>query len=223
MSGAMNMPLLVSRRGTAREAIEVGKNLCLLKESVMHGEFTRRCEALGISHSSAARYMAIMRRFHSAPDALLTAAGGLGKLVELIALDDDEIESIGRGEEVRGLSLSALERMTVRQVREAVRAGQDGPLEKRAVLQSAGGSNAATSRLSVGVQQLREQQADYCRRLGKVITRYLTPSELQAYGEHLEAFAAQVTASRPAQGLHDASYHLRMRFKMSGATPDSTN
>ncbi len=223
MSGAMNMPLLVSRRGTAREAIEVGKNLCLLKESVMHGEFTRRCEALGISHSSAARYMAIMRRFHSAPDALLTAAGGLGKLVELIALDDDEIESIGRGEEVRGLSLSALERMTVRQVREAVRAGQDGPLEKRAVLQSAGGSNAATSRLSVGVQQLREQQADYCRRLGKVITRYLTPSELQAYGEHLEAFAAQVTASRPAQGLHDASYHLRMRFKMPGATPNSTN
>ncbi len=69
----------------------------------------------------------------------------------------------------------------------------------------------------------REQQADYCRRLGKVITRYLTPSELQAYGEHLEAFAAQVTASRPAQGLRDASYHLRMRFKMPGAAPNSTN
>ena len=62
----------------------------------------------------------------------------------------------------------------------------------------------------------RELDADYCRSLGKVITRYLTPSELQAYGEHLEAFAAQVTASRPAQGLHDASYHLRMRFKMPG-------
>lgn len=69
----------------------------------------------------------------------------------------------------------------------------------------------------------REGDADYCRSLGKVITRYLTPSELQAYGEHLEAFAAQVTASRPAQGLHDASYHLRMRFKMPGATPNSTN
>ena len=69
----------------------------------------------------------------------------------------------------------------------------------------------------------REQQAEYCRRLGKVITRYLTPSELQAYGEHLESFVAQVTGNRPAQGLHDASYHLRMRFKMSGATPDSTN
>lgn len=223
MSGAMNIPLLVSRRGTAREAIEVGKKLCLLKESVMHGEFARRCEALGISRSSAARYMALLRRFHSAPDALLTAAGGFGKLVELIALDDDEIEALGRGEEVRGLSLCSLARMTVRQVREAVRTGQDVPFEKRAVLQSAGGSNAAKSRLSVDVQRLREQQADYCRRLGKIITRYLTPTELQAYGEHLEAFAAQVTASRPAQGLHDASYHLRMRFKMPGAAPNSTN
>ena len=69
----------------------------------------------------------------------------------------------------------------------------------------------------------RERDADYCRSLGKVITRYLTPSELQAYGEHLEAFAAQVTTSRPAQGLHDASYHLRMRFKMPGAATNSTN
>lgn len=66
----------------------------------------------------------------------------------------------------------------------------------------------------------RERQAEYCRCLGKVITRYLTPSELQAYGEHLEAFAVQVTASRPAQGLHDASYHLRLRFKIPGAASE---
>ena len=65
----------------------------------------------------------------------------------------------------------------------------------------------------------RENHAEYCRRLGRVITRYLTASELQAYGEHLEAFAAQVTASRPAQGLHDASYHLRLRFKMPDTSP----
>lgn len=223
MSGAMDTPLFPNRRATAREAIEAGKNLCLQKESEAHGEFAKRCEARGISRSSAARYMALARRFRSASDTLLTAAGGFGKLVELMALDDEEIEALGRGEEVRGLSLSALERMTVRQVREAVRAGQDVSFDKQAVLQSTGGSNAAKSRLFVGIQQLREQQADYCRSLGKVITRYLTPSELRAYGEHLEAFAAQVTASRPAQGLHDASYHLRMRFKMSGATPDSTN
>jgi len=160
--------------------------------------------------------MALARRFHSASDTLLTAAGGFGKLVELIALDDDEIEALGRGEEVRGLSLCSLARMTVRQVREALRAGQDVPFEKRAVLQSAGKPLTRSP--------LRgERQADYCRSLGKVITRYLTPSELQAYGEHLEAFAAQVTASRPAQGLHDASYHLRMRFKMAGAAPNSTN
>ena len=223
MSGAKDTPLLPSRRATARDAIEAGKNLFLLKELVAHGEFARRCEARGISRSSAARYMALARRFHSASDTLLTAAGGIGKLVELLALEDDEIEALGRGEEVRGLSLCSLARMTARQVREAVRAGQDVPFEKRAVLQSAGGSNATKSRLSVDVQQLREQQADYCRRLGKVITRYLTPDELQAYGEHLEAFAAQVTASRPAQGLHDASYHLRMRFKMPGAATNSTN
>ena len=68
-----------------------------------------------------------------------------------------------------------------------------------------------------------ERDAEYCRRLGKVITRYLTPTELQAYSEHLEAFAAQVTASRPAQGLHDASYHLRLRFKMPSNSPDDVS
>ena len=219
MSGAMARPLLPNRRATAREAIEAGKNLCLLKESAAHGEFAQRCEARGISRSSAARYMALARRFHSASDTLLTAAGGFGKLVELMALDDEEIEALGRGKEVRGVSLQTLAELTVRQVREAVRAGRNVPFENRAsspVLQSAGKPLTRSP--------LRgERQADYCRSLGKVITRYLTPSELQAYGEHLEAFAAQVTASRPAQGLHDASYHLRMRFKMSGATPDSTN
>ena len=71
----------------------------------------------------------------------------------------------------------------------------------------------------VGVAMQREHHAEYCRRLGRVITRYLTASELQAYGEHLEAFVAQVTAGRPAQGLHDASYHLRLRFKMPPTTP----
>lgn len=216
MSETTDTLVLPGRRATAREVIEIGKRVYRLKEMTPHGEFAGRCEERGISCSSAARYMALLRRFHSAPDALLTAAGGLGKLVELMALDDEEIEALGRGNEVRGLSLIALERMTVRQVREAVRAGQDVPFEKRAVSQSAG--KPLTRNPLRG-----ERQADYCRRLGKVITRYLTPSELQAYGEHLEAFAAQVTASRPAQGLHDASYHLRMRFKMPEAAPDSAD
>ncbi len=60
---------------------------------------------------------------------------------------------------------------------------------------------------------------EYCRRLGKVITRYLTTSELQTYGECLESFVVKVTAARPAQGLHDAAYALRMRFKMPAAVP----
>lgn len=64
-----------------------------------------------------------------------------------------------------------------------------------------------------------DKRAEYCRRLGRVITRYLTASELQAYGEHLEAFVAKVTTDRPAQGLHDASYHLRLRFKMPDTSP----
>ncbi len=64
-----------------------------------------------------------------------------------------------------------------------------------------------------------DKRAEYCRRLGRVITRYLTASELQAYGEHLEAFVAKVTTDRPAQGLHDASYHLRLRFKMPSTSP----
>jgi len=174
--------------------------------------------------------MALARRFHSASDTLLTAAGGFGKLVELIALDDDEIEALGRGEEVRGLSLCSLARMTVRQVREALRAGQDVPFEKRAVLQSAGKPLTRSP--------LRgERQADYCRSLGKVITRYLTPSELQAYGEHLEAFAAQVEQAQAeghraklmfgyavkAEAVHAQLYARALAAVEAGADLSETN
>lgn len=221
MSTKMTPIAVLLPRRTASEAVEIGRRLLLLKEESAHGEFTGLCESIGCSHSSANKYMAIARRFHDAPERLLLAAGGLRKLVELLALEDDELEALGQGDEVRGLSLQALAGMTVRQVREAMHVGQY--VQSTRLPDGAGGSNTATSRHSGGVQQVREQQTDYCRRLGKVITRYLTPDELRAYGEHLEAFAAQVTACRPAQGLHDASYHLRMRFKMPGAVPDSAD
>ncbi|MDP2380173.1 MAG: hypothetical protein Q8M35_06770 [Pseudohongiella sp.] len=55
-------------------------------------------------------------------------------------------------------------------------------------------------------------QADYCRRLCKVLTRYATPQETAALAASLEDFTHNIIKARPAQGLNDAAYHLYGRF-----------
>lgn len=230
-------PLQIGRTTTnkARHCVNVGIKLLALKNALPNGEFCVRYEALGFSRTSAFRFMAIANLFHNAPDAFFEAVGIPSKLFELKRLGDEECDALVRGETVHGLTLEQVAQMTGKELRGAVDAALDGQVgvpilsartadwlsdeEKLRMGVGAALDEQRPEQVPVGVAMQREHHAEYCRRLGQVITRYLTASELQAYGEHLEAFVAQVTAGRPAQGLHDASYHLRLRFKMPPTTP----
>ena len=114
--------LAASRHGnTARRSVEIGIGLLVLKKSVSHGEFQNRVDILGGRGRTAARYMALARRFRGAPDALFEAVGNTAKLLVLLRLDGEECAALARGEAVAGLTLERVAQMTAKELRGAVR------------------------------------------------------------------------------------------------------
>lgn len=107
---------------TARDAMQQGNHLLLLKEASPHGTWRDRVNMLGLSSDTAQRLMAVARRFSTAPDALFEAAGKVKKLIELLPLDAVQVEALCNGEAVHGLMLDDIAVMTVQELRSAVRA-----------------------------------------------------------------------------------------------------
>ncbi|MHB8949322.1 MAG: DUF3102 domain-containing protein [Rhodoferax sp.] len=107
---------------TPKEAIEVGYKLMKFKAIVQHGEFIPRLSMLGYSESEASRLMRLAREFHgNSSEQLLEAVDTVSKLNELLALDDEEIDTLKTGGEVFGITLRSIKSMTVIQVRAAIR------------------------------------------------------------------------------------------------------
>lgn len=127
----------------AREAVAAGIQLLLLKESLPHGEFTDRANALGLSHRTTTRYMRVAKRFHHASDAFFDAVGGASKLFALLELDS--AESLAKGKPVDGLTLEVIANMSFQELdaaiqqrkgaRQACAKGQSGNLDAQ-VLQA---------------------------------------------------------------------------------------
>ena len=114
---------------SARDAIrrigagifELGGYLLLLKEACQHGEFLPALERLGIGADAAQRYMAVSRRFANAATSRHLEAAGMSKLVELLPLDDGQLEDLTELGETGELSLDDVARMSVKELRAAVR------------------------------------------------------------------------------------------------------
>ncbi len=85
---------------TARDAVEAGNRLLLLKAMVEHGEWLPRLQELDIRQSTAQRLMACAQRFNHQPDAFFDAVGSASKLVELVSLDSHDAQLLVEGVEV---------------------------------------------------------------------------------------------------------------------------
>lgn len=127
-----SLEALAKDRGLSlqRGIYEYGAALLMLREATLHGDWTERCERLGISHSSAHRYMSIAARFKDSDAARALQALGMGKMLELAALDDGEIDAFTKGETVRGLTFDAVDSMSLKELRKKVRS-QDGDIETK--------------------------------------------------------------------------------------------
>ncbi len=111
--------------GAAAEAMfEAGRRLVQLKEAEPHGEFITIVEGLGMTARTAQRMMAATVKYMSpalAGKATTLSLLGKAKLFELVAEDDDDLAALAEGGTVAGLKLEDVDRMSVRELRAALR------------------------------------------------------------------------------------------------------
>ena len=110
--------LVIGRVRSAKAAVAIGIQLCVIKSALPHGEFNDRVNALGIEASTARRYMAMAKRFHAAPDAFFDAIGSASKLFEMLPLED--AQALAQGKPVGVLTLEAISGMTAKELRRAI-------------------------------------------------------------------------------------------------------
>ena len=114
---------------SARDAIkrigmviyELGAYLLLLKEGCAHGEFATTLERLGIGYESAKKYMAVTKRFSKRSTSTDLEKLGFSKMAELLPLDDDQVDDLVDEGQTGELALDDVARMSVKQLRAAVR------------------------------------------------------------------------------------------------------
>ncbi len=119
--GALEDRIRFYQRRSIEDVLELGKSLLLLKEICPHGEFTKRIELLGFSPRTAQKYMQATLKVKSEFDSLLKVAGNQTKLLELIALDDDQLEALNSGESVGGITLDDIDTMSVSELKKALK------------------------------------------------------------------------------------------------------
>lgn len=103
------------------EIFSVGARLLLIKAQCAHGEFIERLERLGIERTMAKRLMQATRKFPNGATSHHLASLGKSKIFELVVLDDDEADAFANGEEVRGITQDDAYRMSVSELRVALR------------------------------------------------------------------------------------------------------
>jgi hypothetical protein len=105
------------------EMIAIGASLKMLKLQCGHGEFMTRVERAGFAMRSAQKMMLVAEKFSNTPTSAHLVDLGKSKVLELaIELDQNEVDQLMSGEEVRGITADDVRLMTVRELREALQA-----------------------------------------------------------------------------------------------------
>lgn len=116
-------------RKTLEGIFELGRALIVLKEHTEHGRFRDIAEnELGLHYRETARLMNATRRF-ATPQMQKAAPKlmdlGKSKLLELLVEEDDALVELTEGGEINGHTLDDVDRMTIKELREALRANKD--------------------------------------------------------------------------------------------------
>ena len=104
-----------------------GSDLLMLKEITPHGEFTSKCEALGLSERAIRNLMATAAKLSALPNrqsiAVLTNTMSATKILDIAtSLEPDELEKFANGEAVRnGIKLDEISSYSTRELRKKLR------------------------------------------------------------------------------------------------------
>ena len=98
--------------------IEMGKRLIRIKAHEDHGRFMRAIKNVGMADRSVNYAMAAARMFSNSPT---LANLGQSKVKALTVLDEESIKILEDGGEAKGITLDAIDKMSVRELRETLR------------------------------------------------------------------------------------------------------
>ena len=114
-------------RRSVEAVLEIGRGLLVLKAACSHGKFTERLGAMGIEYRLAARFMQAAHKYSnvSSTTHLIKKIGNQTKLFELLVLDDDQTEELIETGQTGDLDLDDVERMSVSELRRAIRAERE--------------------------------------------------------------------------------------------------
>ncbi|HAN8476153.1 TPA: DUF3102 domain-containing protein [Escherichia coli] len=123
---------------SAEAMLEAGKRLIILKENEPHGEFIKILESeLGLAYRTSVRMMQASTKYLSPalkPNVPTLTHLGKAKLFELMTEDDEELAELADGGTVAGLTLDDVDRMSVRELRQALREARETNAAQQRVL-----------------------------------------------------------------------------------------
>ncbi|EJH4509229.1 DUF3102 domain-containing protein [Escherichia coli] len=124
---------------SAESMLEAGKRLIILKENEPHGDFTNILEnELGLAPQVARRMMqASMKSLGEGDEPTkrsTLSVLGKAKLYDLMVLDNEELDELADGGTVAGLTLDDVDRMSVRELRQALREARETNAAQQRVL-----------------------------------------------------------------------------------------
>jgi hypothetical protein len=114
--------------------IEVGRRLVRIKKNEEYGDFLQVLDNVGMAARSAQYAMTAARKFANTPT---LAYLGDSKIKALTVLDDDSIQILEDGGEVKGVTLDDVEKMSVRELRETLRKERDKRKKEKNVQEDA--------------------------------------------------------------------------------------
>ncbi len=114
----------------------MGRDLIMLKERCQHGQFLEDLAELGIAQRTAHRYMTVAIKFNSPKMQQLIKSlngekGVFSKLLELSTEGDEDLEALVDGGTVAGLQLDEIDRMSAKELREALRQAKQTAAEEK--------------------------------------------------------------------------------------------
>ena len=105
-------------RESATAMLEAGTRLIVIKEHEGHGNFTDSLERIGIGERAARKMMQAAVKFSKRPTLAVLEKS---KLLELMVEDDDDLDALAEGGTLAGLKLDDVEKMSVRELKAALR------------------------------------------------------------------------------------------------------
>lgn len=119
--GALEDRIRFYQGRTVEAVLEMGKCLLILKEMCPHGDFAKRIELLGFSPRMAQKFMQATLKMKGEFNSLLKVVDTQTKLLELITLDDNQLEALNNGEIIADITLDDIERMSVSELKKALK------------------------------------------------------------------------------------------------------